>query len=145
MSDGAALKEFMVEVEKDLDEAVKLEELGSMVSELRGELGTLKETTRILLALREQAGPGMGLADATLYLELFGLVAIAWQWLKQAVVARRRAEKTGMSPEQRAFYEGKLLSCRYFFAYELPKTAALHRRLRQADGLTLKLDESCLD
>lgn len=145
MGRGAALEAFVVEVEKDLDDAVNLEELGAMVSQLSGELAALKETTAALLALREQAGPGMGLADATLYLELFSLVAIAWQWLKQAAVARRRGAKSGLSAEQKAFYEGKLLSCRYFFAYELPKTAALHRRLQQADGLTLKLDDNCLN
>lgn len=145
MSDGTALREFIVEVEKDLAAAVKLKELAAMVSQLSGELADLRETTRFLLALRKQAGPGLGLADATLYLELFSLVVIAWQWLKQAVVALQQNKAAGLIPEQRAFCEGKLLTCRYFFAYELPKTAALHHRLQQADGLTLKLSDNCLD
>ena len=55
---------------------------------------------------------------------MFGLVVIAWQWLKQAnAVVKALAE----SPSEREtnFLEGKLGVFNYFFEYELPKTTAL--------------------
>lgn len=41
----------------------------------------LQEVTLHLTGRAITAGPEKYLADATLYLEMFGIVAIAWQWL----------------------------------------------------------------
>jgi butyryl-CoA dehydrogenase len=77
------------------------------------------------------------LADATLYLELFSIVTIAWQWLRQATVARAALHhRAGRADAD--FYAGKILTARYFFAYEVPKTEALARRLTDNDPLTLE-------
>jgi butyryl-CoA dehydrogenase len=84
-----------------------------------------------------EKGPEVFLADATLYLELFGIVIIAWQWLRQAVAARAALDgRTGRADAD--FYAGKILTARYFFAYELPKVDALARRLTDNDPLTLE-------
>jgi butyryl-CoA dehydrogenase len=84
-----------------------------------------------------EKGPEAFLADATLYLELFSIVTIAWQWLRQATVARTALEGRA-SRADADFYAGKILTARYFFAYELPKTEALARRLTDNDPLTLE-------
>jgi len=79
------------------------------------------------------------LADATLYLELFGIVAIAWQWLLQAVTAAKAlgADPAGADAD---FYRGKIHTCRYFFAYELPKIRGLAARLKESgDGITVAM------
>lgn len=56
------------------------------------------------------------------YLELFSLLAIAWQWLRQAAVAKQ-ALAAGRGP--RDFYEGKLCAAQYWIRAELPKLDAL--------------------
>ena len=85
-----------------------------------------------------EKGPEVFLADATLYLELFGIVTMAWQWLCQ-VLAAEKALALNPSPRDRQFYTGKRFAFRYFFAYELPKTLALVRRLTDGDPLTVEM------
>ena len=78
------------------------------------------------------------MADATLYLEFFGIVTIAWQWLLQGI-AVQKALNNGAKKKDSDFYEGKMFTLRYFFGYELPKTLGLAKRLMQSDGLTIEM------
>ncbi|MBE0619835.1 MAG: acyl-CoA dehydrogenase [Burkholderiales bacterium] len=94
------------------------------------EVGT---TTRQLLASKDA---NLMLANASAYLEMLGHVVIAWVWLRQAVIAERSLVTA--QGDDAAFYQGKLQACRYFFRYELPKTAAQH-------GLLRSLDPTCLE
>jgi butyryl-CoA dehydrogenase len=68
------------------------------------------------------------LANASVYLEAFGHVVVAWIWLEQALAA---APRTG------AFYDGKRQACRYFFRWELPRTQAQFDLLARLDDTTL--------
>jgi len=98
---------------------------------------------RLTKAKLAQAGQGdaeVFLADATLYLELFGLVTVAWQWLKQGVAARAGLA-AAPGAERAAFLQGKLVTMRYFFHYELPKTAGLAARLLEEESVTAHLGE----
>ncbi len=83
-------------------------------------------------------GPEMFLADATVYLEFFGIIAIAWQWLRQATAAKKSLAKSPGEADEN-FYQGKLAAFRYFFGYELPKIQGLSDRLLSSDGLTVKM------
>jgi butyryl-CoA dehydrogenase len=80
------------------------------------------------------------LADATLYLELFGILTIAWQWLKMGIVAQKTLDD---GTNEANFYEGKLFTLRYFFEYELVKIDSLAKRLTSADALTVEMREEC--
>jgi butyryl-CoA dehydrogenase len=91
-----------------------------------------------LVGIAQNQGPEFYLADATLYLELFGIVMVAWQWLQQALAASKRIE-TKLSKAEKAFYQGKLYTFQYFFGYELPKCAGLAERLLNQDGLTVNM------
>ena len=73
------------------------------------------------------------LANSSIYLEAFGHTVIAWTWLEQLVAAR---EASG------DFYEGKRQACRYFFTYELPKTAPQLDLLESLDRTTLQMKDS---
>jgi hypothetical protein len=91
-------------------------------------------TTRQLLSGRDA---NLMLANASAYLEMLGHVVIAWVWLRQAVIAQRAlASAPGGEAD---FYQGKLQACRYFFRYELPKTAAQHELLRGLDPTCLEM------
>ncbi len=78
------------------------------------------------------------MADATLYLEFFGIVTIAWQWLQQGIAAQKSL-KNGARKKDLNFYEGKMFTLRYFYGYELPKMLGLAKRLMDDDRLTVEM------
>ena len=92
------------------------------------------------MGVSQDKGPEYFLADATLYLELFGIISIAWQWLLQAITIQK-ALKNELPKAENNFYQGKFYAFRYFFAYELPKTEGLVKRLSNSDGLTVEMKD----
>jgi alkylation response protein AidB-like acyl-CoA dehydrogenase len=136
---GRALMLFFAEVQGCIDEAGGMEALSPLAQQLADALRRLQETTLFLTGERLPRGPAVFLADATLYLEMFGIITIAWQWLRQAVVAAALVEKCRKKKE-RDFYRGKLQTCRYFFAYELPRIRGLAETLHASDALTLEME-----
>ncbi|MCJ7452762.1 MAG: acyl-CoA dehydrogenase [Steroidobacteraceae bacterium] len=83
------------------------------------------ETTRVLHGSGDAART---LANATVYLEAFGHVVLAWIWLEQALAAHGKAGD---------FYEGKRHACRYFYRWELPRTGPQFDLLESLDDTTL--------
>jgi alkylation response protein AidB-like acyl-CoA dehydrogenase len=98
-------------------------------------LDALVETTQALARCKE---PAHRLANATIYLDAFGHVVIGWMWLRQAIVAASALAAGGSSGLDRAFYDSKLRTCRYFTRYEMPLAQA---RL----ALCASLDATCLE
>jgi alkylation response protein AidB-like acyl-CoA dehydrogenase len=70
------------------------------------------------------------LANSAVYLEAFGHIAIAWMWLEQVLAAH------GLTGD---FYDGKRQAARFFFGYELPKTAPQLDLLEALDRTTLEM------
>ncbi len=70
------------------------------------------------------------MANSVTYLEAFGHLIIAWIWLEQFVATH------GQSGD---FYDGKRQAARYFFRYELPKTAPQLDLLESLDRTTLEM------
>jgi butyryl-CoA dehydrogenase len=138
MQNGQAFMLYISEVHDAIAGARKFESLKKYADELNDSLTTLQEVTRHLISIAEQDGPEAFLSDATLYLELFGIVTIAWQWLLQGIAVRKAIEN-GARKKDLNFYEGKMFTLRYFFAYELPKTLGLAKRLMEADPLTVEM------
>ncbi len=139
MKNGKAFFLYLAELEKAVAAGRAFSECAPSAEALAAAVGTLKEVTASLTDLAMKGEIELFLADATLYLELFGIVAIAWQWLLQAVTAAR-ALAADLAPEDCAFYRGKIHTCRYFFAYELPKISGLAIRLKESgDGLTVAM------
>ena len=105
------------------------------------QLGTeLKRTQDVVESLMPHALNGdteRYLADATLFLELFGIVVVAWQWLKQSVVAKQAILTQNPQGDELAFYEGKLHTMKFYFHYEVPKTLGLAVRLKDTEVLTI--------
>ncbi|MCW1823721.1 acyl-CoA dehydrogenase [Mycolicibacterium conceptionense] len=70
------------------------------------------------------------MANSAVYLEAFGHIVVAWIWLEQVLAAEGQ---TG------DFYDGKRQAARYFFRYELPKTAPQLDLLESLDRTTLEM------
>lgn len=137
---GQGYKLYLEEVGKAIERAETVEMLKPYAQELRKALDGLQEVTSHLLGVAMQGNQELFLADATLYMELFGVIAVAWQWLLQALVARKALDKNPSEADAN-FYLGKLYTCRYFFGYELPKIEGLATRLLNSDGLTVEMKE----
>ncbi len=139
MKNGKAFFLYLAELEKALAAGRAIPECAPAAEALAAAVETLKDVTTSLTGIALKGEIELFLADATLYLELFGTVAIAWQWLLQAVaVAQALAAKP--AEDDIAFYRGKIHTCRYFFAYELPKIGGLAARLKEsADGITVTM------
>lgn len=138
MKNGKAFFLYLAELAETVDQAKKMDELATHALALEAAVSRLQTVTNHLTGLALKGEIELFLADATLYLEFFGIIALAWQWLKQAIVAlqalRRNPPQTDLW-----FYQGKVHACRYFFAYELGKTLGLAERLLNSDGLTVNM------
>lgn len=138
MKGGKAYKLYLEEVQKTIGGAEKFGELDSYVHKLKQALEMLQQVTAYLMEVQKKETPEVFLADATLYLEFFGIISVAWQWLLQAT-AVVKALRNSPSGAEANFYNGKFFAFRFFFEYELPKIQGLASRLMHADGLTVKM------
>lgn len=137
MQGGRAVQYWVEQVQKTRSEAAQHQTLKPMVDELGKALELLDKTTRHLLALMP-TDTEAALSDATLYLELFGIVTIAWQWVRQATIAQQALPNV-ISEADRNFYQGKLMAARYFIDYELTKVPGLAKRLQSADHVIVEM------
>jgi alkylation response protein AidB-like acyl-CoA dehydrogenase len=102
-------------------------DLAAFAADLERAVGRVVATTR---SLHAGGDVERALANATVYLEAFGHVVLAWIWLEQACAAHGRSG---------AFYDGKRQACRYFFRWELPKTGPQFDLLASLDDTTLAM------
>ena len=77
----------------------------------------------------------LALANATVYLEAFGHVVVAWLWLEQSLVA---------GDQMGSFYDGKRAAAAYFLRYELPKVGPMLDLLDSLERLPLDVDPASL-
>lgn len=130
---GRTLALLVTEMRATVEAALAQDALQGDALVLSEALDDLTATTATLLACDD---PARQTANATLYLDAFGHVVIAWMWLRQALAAGRAlAQAPDEAPE---FLHGKLRACRYFHLYELPKARAVL-------ALCARLDTTCLD
>ncbi len=80
----------------------------------------------------EEAG-----AAADDYLELFGLVALGYTWARMAETASAKLADGG--GEDKAFYENKLITARFFMERMLPDTNALALRVQAGKAAMMAL------
>ena len=138
MQNGRAFRLLMTEIGDAVSTAMAFAALKEPARQLESALSNLQEVTGHLLKIAQKKGPEYFLADATLYLELFGIVTVAWQWLLQGIAAQD-ALGNDVKKKDLNFYQGKMATLSYFFGYELPKASGLTQRLMQTDGLTVDM------
>lgn len=89
-----------------------------------------RRLTAVTTAMFSSGDIEAAMANSAIYLEAFGHLVIAWMWLEQLLAADG---KTG------DFYDGKRQAARYFFRYELPRTAPQLDLLESLDRTTLEM------
>ena len=78
------------------------------------------------LAQNGMADPDNAGAGAYAYMQLMGLVALGWMWLKMAGASDRLKDDPS---EDRAFHENKIATARFYAQRELVAAEALRRKV----------------
>ncbi|PLK45986.1 acyl-CoA dehydrogenase [Emticicia sp. TH156] len=138
LAGGKPLQLLAAEIGKTIETANQYEGLIKYAQLLTESTGQLSKVTKHLLGIAGTGDIERFLSDATLYMELFSLNVIAWQWLKQGVVAQ---QKLLAGANDADFYESKIHTMKYFFHYELPKTQGLATRLTDTEVLTIMTEK----
>jgi alkylation response protein AidB-like acyl-CoA dehydrogenase len=128
---GASLAALAAAVAQTIDAA---RATGGNVADLAAHLeATFGRLVGVTTAMFGSGEVDAALANSVVYLEAFGHIVIAWMWLEQLVACNGRSGD---------FYDGKRQAARYFFRYELPKTAAQLDLLESLDRTTLDMRDS---
>lgn len=139
MKKGLALEYFINEIKLTISESEKYGGLQKYAEKLNLAVSTFMKTSSHLQQIASRGNMEVFLADATLYLEMAGIITIAWQWLKQAHCAERQS--AGCSDEAlKNFYESKIHTMKFFFKYELPRALSISGILNDEEILTAGVD-----
>jgi alkylation response protein AidB-like acyl-CoA dehydrogenase len=132
---GRAVRLFFETVARDIADAKAAGDPGGAAAALEPALADLQGAT-IWLAQHAMADPDNAGAGAYAYMNLMGLVALGWMWVKMAA-ASSRALATGDGDQ--AFHEAKLTTARFFATRELPMTSGLRRKIEAGAETLMKI------
>jgi butyryl-CoA dehydrogenase len=132
---------FVKAVRTDAQHAGDRDALTGLAGPVLNAVDELVETTESL-ARSIDSDVDRGLANATLYLDVFGQVAVAWIWLRQATCALRSLESRSSCAEEREFYLGKLQAARYFIEWELPSVGPQTQLLRTENAVCFEMKDA---
>ena len=158
MDNGRALSLLKEEIMDALAQARQID-IGALSENLRGglpadrpprvlandltkALARVEKTATILGGVAMEKGPEAFLADAALFLEMFGHLVIAWQWLTMATAAAKALNGKKLKKKQIRFLQGKCHVAAYFYAYELPKIHSLALTLELSGQLTCDVPDT---
>ncbi|MCS6765391.1 MAG: acyl-CoA dehydrogenase [Candidatus Protistobacter heckmanni] len=130
MREGAAFKALLEEIGKTAAKAAGKPQLEDYAARLQA---AWQRTAKVTQHLWRAGDPQKALANASVYLEAFGHLVLAWIWLEQALAA---------SGKEGDFYAGKLHACRYFFDWEVPRTGPQLDLLESLDTATLEMQDA---
>ncbi|KVZ02495.1 acyl-CoA dehydrogenase [Burkholderia stagnalis] len=129
--DGAALRALDMRVAATVERARAVDGDACVHADALARRWTrLCDVTRQLGSIDD---PQVRLANASVYLEAFGHLVVAWLWLDVMLAAH------GQDGD---FYAGKRAAARYFFRWELPKVDAQLDLLASVDTTTLDVRDA---
>jgi len=134
---GAAIQAFFKAVGEDIAAAKGDEELGPLAEALEKALGQQQAATMWFMNNAMQNPNHLG-AGAHHYMHIMGIVTLGWMWLRMAKVAQ--AVLAG-GTDDKAFYEAKLATARYYMDRFLPDAGALRRKLEAGSDSMMALGE----
>ncbi len=126
--DGASLLLWKNEINVTLNKAKQNTALNFYCQKLENAVAQFLDTTVHLKKIALKGHFETFLSDATIYMELFGILNIAWQWLDIAINAKEEDKDSHFS---------KLNTMKFYFKYELEKTGYLNSVLINTEKLTI--------
>jgi len=141
MNMGAAYRELAKMIHRDVTRWSSSTAVSDMAGALGEALQRLNETTQAL-GLNMAKEPDKTLANASVYLDMFGRTLVSWIWLRQAEIAVEKLQVEGLFEEDCNFYQGKLQAARYFLDWELPETQAQACLLQSLNTTTYDMQDA---
>ena len=134
---GAAVQAFFKVVGEDIAEAKGDEMLAPLAEALEKALGQQQAATMWFMQNAMQNPNHLG-AGAHHYMHIMGIVTLGWMWLRMAKVAQAAL---AAGTDDKAFYEAKLTTARYYMDRYLPDAGALRRKLETGSDSMMALGE----
>ncbi len=122
---GRAVRLFFETVSRDIADARTAGDPAGIAGPLEAAVAQLQGAT-MWLAQNGMADPDNAGAGAYAYMQLTGLVALGWMWLKMAGVSDRLKDDP---TEDRDFHETKIATARFYAQRELVAAEALRRKV----------------
>jgi alkylation response protein AidB-like acyl-CoA dehydrogenase len=132
---GKAIQAFFAMIDGEIAAARQNEALRPIAECLEKALGEQKAATMWFMQ-NAMANPNHLGAGAHHYMHIMGIVTLGFFWLKMAKVA---LAKLAGNPQDKAFYEAKLVSANYYAERFLPDAGALRRKLEAGSDSMMKL------
>ena len=134
---GAAIQAFFKMVGEEAAAAKGDAVLGPIAERLEKALNDQQVAT-MWFVQNAMANPNNLGAGAHHYMHIMGIVTLGLMWLRMAKVAQ---ETLAAGTDDKAFYEAKLVTARYYAERYLPDTGALRRKLEAGGEAMMALDE----
>ena len=134
---GAAVQAFFKVVGDDIAEAKGDETLAPLAEAMEKALGQQQAATMWFMQNAMQNPNHLG-AGAHHYMHIMGIVTLGWMWLRMAKVAQAALAAV---TDDKAFYEAKLTTARYYMDRYLPDAGALRRKLETGSDSMMALGE----
>ncbi len=134
---GAAIQTFFKTVDDEIAEAKNIEAVAPFAEQLDKALGQQKAATMWFMQNAMQNPDDLG-AGAHHYMHIMGIVSLGLMWLRMATVAQA---KLADGSEDKAFYETKLATARYYADRFLPDAGALRRKIEAGSESMMALGE----
>jgi alkylation response protein AidB-like acyl-CoA dehydrogenase len=122
---GRGVRLFFETVSRDIADTRAAGDPAGIAAPLEAALGQLQAAT-MWLAQNGMADPDNAGAGAYAYMQLMGLVALGWMWLKMASVSARLKDDPA---EDRGFHETKIATAKFYAQRELVTADALRRKV----------------
>lgn len=133
---GDGIKYLSKEIMITVTQAMAFEDLKPYAQKLVEQLELNKTVLKHLFPHAAKGDYERFLSDATIYMEFFGTIIIAWQWLKIANTSKRLL-LDGSGNQVNEFYESKIHTMKFFFKYEVSRNIGIASIMMNNEVLTI--------
>jgi butyryl-CoA dehydrogenase len=136
MGGGKGLKLLQADIQESIEAAMTFDDLKPYANVLMEKLGIVQKVLGFLMPFAMKGEHERYLSDATHFMDMFGTIIVAWQWLKMATTAKQ-ALVSGSTTYTAEFYQSKIHTMRFFYKYELSEVDSLANILMHPEVLTI--------
>jgi alkylation response protein AidB-like acyl-CoA dehydrogenase len=136
LNGGRAVQAFFAEVDAACAAAKDRAELAGLAGQVEKANGELKAATMWFMQ-NGMTNPNNVGAGAHHYMHIMGIVALGLMWLKMGTTA---ADALAAGSEDKAFYEAKLVTARYYGERFAPDAGALRRKIEAGSEAIMALE-----
>lgn len=144
LKNGKVLEWLAQEIQQTIHHASAHESLQPYIRDLGENLSLIQKVLGSLMPKAQNGDFERYLADATVFMDLFGTIIIGWQWLKIGAAAQKALDQN-TKPFSKAFYEAKIHTLKFFYKYEMSRCKGLAKTIMDELDLTVDMDLDYLD